>query len=106
MLSASSSDWCDGPPAVSAKFWSKSLNPFVSVKKVQIVIDGITIGNTTFVNDCHEVAPSILAASSNEIGKIANGAEVDVISTSPGQYWYVYVPSLNQEGYVNSEYLR
>lgn len=44
--------------------------------------------------------------SSNEIGKIANGAEVDVISTSPGQYWYVYVPSLNQEGYVNSEYLR
>lgn len=44
--------------------------------------------------------------SSNEIGKIANGAEVDVISMSAGQYWYVYVPSLNQEGYVNSQYLR
>lgn len=44
--------------------------------------------------------------SSNEIGKIANGAEVDVISMPAGKYWYVYVPSLNQEGYVNSEYLR
>lgn len=44
--------------------------------------------------------------ASNEIGKISNGAEVDVIDMSAGQYWYVYVPSLNQEGYVNSQYLR
>lgn len=44
--------------------------------------------------------------ASNEIGKISNGAEVDVIDMSEGQYWYVYVPSLGQEGYVNSDYLR
>ncbi len=44
--------------------------------------------------------------ASNEIGKISNGAEVDVIDMSAGEYWYVYVPSLNQEGYVNSQYLR
>lgn len=43
--------------------------------------------------------------AANEIGKIANGAEVDVLDKS-GQYWYVYVPSLGQEGYVNSQYLR
>lgn len=44
--------------------------------------------------------------ASNEIGKIANGQEVDVIDSSTGTYWYVYVPALNQYGYVNSEYLR
>lgn len=44
--------------------------------------------------------------ASNEIGQIANGAEVDVIDMSAGQYWYVYVPSLGQTGYVNSAYLR
>lgn len=44
--------------------------------------------------------------SSNEIGKIADGQEVDVIDKSTGTYWYVYVPSLNQYGYVNSDYLK
>lgn len=44
--------------------------------------------------------------ASNEIGKIANGQPVEVVDTSSGTYWYVYVPSLNQYGYVNSEYLR
>ena len=44
--------------------------------------------------------------AANEIGQIANGAEVDVIDLSAGQYWYVYVPSLGQSGYVNSTYLK
>ena len=44
--------------------------------------------------------------SSNEIGKIANGQEVDLIDASLGSYWYVYVPALGQYGYVNSDYLR
>lgn len=44
--------------------------------------------------------------AANEIGQIANGAEVDVIDMSAGQYWYVYVPSLGQSGYVNSTYLK
>lgn len=44
--------------------------------------------------------------AANEIGQIANGAEVDVIDMSAGQYWYVFVPSLGQSGYVNSAYLR
>lgn len=44
--------------------------------------------------------------ASNEIGKIANGQPVQVIDSSSGTYWYVYVPSLNQYGYVNSDYLR
>lgn len=44
--------------------------------------------------------------ASNEIGKIANGQEVSVVDASGGTYWYVYVPALDQYGYVNSEYLR
>ena len=44
--------------------------------------------------------------ASNEIGKIANGQKVEVIDSTTGTYWYVYVPSLDQYGYVNSEYLR
>lgn len=44
--------------------------------------------------------------SSNEIGKIANGQEVDLIDSSLGTYWYVYVPALGRYGYVNSDYLR
>ena len=44
--------------------------------------------------------------SANEIGKIANGQEVDVVDSSNGTYWYVYVPALKRYGYVNSEYLR
>lgn len=44
--------------------------------------------------------------SANEIGKIANGQEVDVVDSSSGTYWYVYVPALKRYGYVNSEYLR
>lgn len=44
--------------------------------------------------------------ASNEIGKIANGQPVEVVDSTTGTYWYVYVPSLDQYGYVNSEYLR
>lgn len=44
--------------------------------------------------------------SSNEIGKISNGQEVNVLDTSAAPYWYVYVPALDQSGYVNSDYLR
>jgi len=42
----------------------------------------------------------------NEIGKISNGQEVQVVDSSTGTYWYVYVPALGQYGYVNSDYLR
>ncbi len=42
--------------------------------------------------------------ASNEIGQIYNGQEVQVIS-SGGAYWYVYVPALGMEGYVNGDYL-
>ena len=33
-----------GSPAVSERFWSNSLKEFVSVRKVQIVTLGMTIG--------------------------------------------------------------
>ena len=42
---------------------------------------------------------------SNEIGKLYNGDTVYVISTPYSDYWWVYSPSLNREGYVNCNYL-
>ena len=38
-------------------------SPFVSVRKVQIVMDGITIGIVTYLKSCTLFAPSICAAS-------------------------------------------
>ncbi len=43
--------------------------------------------------------------ASNEIGKLYTGDIVNVIDTSDPVYWYVYSPSLDLYGYVNSEYL-
>lgn len=42
----------------------------------------------------------------NEIGKIYNGESVTYIRSGTNGYWYVYVPSLDAYGYVNSKYLR
>ena len=41
ILSAIISDIFDGSPAVSDRFWSKSLKPLVSERNMQIVIDDI-----------------------------------------------------------------
>ena len=48
---------------MSARFWSKSLKELVSVRKVHIVMDGMTFGIVTFHSVCHELAPSMRAAS-------------------------------------------
>lgn len=42
---------------------------------------------------------------SNEIGKLYTGDVVEVEEYSSDQYWWVYSPSLDQEGYVNCDYL-
>ena len=52
-----------GSPPVRERFWSNILNPFVSVRKVQIVTDGMIIGNLILNRICLDVAPSICAAS-------------------------------------------
>lgn len=44
--------------------------------------------------------------ASNEIGQIQNGEEVIVVDSSTGTYWWVYAPTLDKYGYVNSNYLR
>lgn len=43
--------------------------------------------------------------SAEEVGQIHNGDTVNVIDSSGGAYWYVYVPSLSKYGYVLGEYL-
>ncbi len=42
---------------------------------------------------------------SNEIGKLYTGETVQVQDTSDSTYWYVYAPTLQKYGYVNSNYL-
>lgn len=41
----------------------------------------------------------------NEIGELYTGDEVEILNSSDSQYWYVYAPSLNKNGYVNKDYL-
>ena len=62
---SSASIWVSlaGAPPVRAKFWSKSLKEFVRVRKVQMVIEGITLGIVTWMSDCQPDAPSMAAAS-------------------------------------------
>ncbi len=43
--------------------------------------------------------------SAGEVGRVYNGDTVNVIDSSGGAYWYVYVPSLGQYGYVLGQYL-
>ena len=44
MFSARSCDRLEGMPPVSARFWSKSLNPVVNVRNVQMVMEGMEHG--------------------------------------------------------------
>ncbi len=43
--------------------------------------------------------------SSNEIAQLQNGTKIELINNGEGTYWSVRVPSTNQTGYVNSNYL-
>ena len=42
---------------------------------------------------------------SNEIGQLYNGDTVQLINEGYGQYWWVYSPKYDREGYVNKGYL-
>ncbi len=42
---------------------------------------------------------------SNEIAQLSNGTKIELINNGNGTYWAVRVPSTNQTGYVNSNYL-
>ena len=42
---------------------------------------------------------------SNEIGKLYSGEIVEVLNTADSTYWWVFVPSTGQYGYVNKNYL-
>ena len=43
--------------------------------------------------------------SRNEIGKLYNGDTVEFISVGNSDYWWVYSPKYNMNGYVNCNYL-
>ena len=42
----------------------------------------------------------------NEIAQLNNGDKVEVIEKKDSTYWYVYVPKLGKEGYVDKNYLK
>ena len=43
--------------------------------------------------------------SSNEIGQLYTGDQVQILDTRDSAYWYVYAPKLGRSGYVNRNYL-
>ena len=63
-----------GSPAVSERFWSNSLKEFVSVRKVQIVTLGMTIGILILNKIWLLVAPSMRAASTRSTGTFCKPA--------------------------------
>ncbi len=42
----------------------------------------------------------------NEIGKLYNGDDVQIVGNSSGDYSWVWAPKLNKSGYVNSSFLK
>ena len=66
--------WIKGLPAVSARFWSYSLKELVRVRKVQMVMEGITLGMVIFHSVCQPLAPSMRAASSISSGTLCSPA--------------------------------
>ena len=42
----------------------------------------------------------------NEIAQLNTGDQVEIIEKKDGTYWYVYVPKLGKEGYVDKNYLK
>ena len=43
---------------------------------------------------------------SNEIGRLNTGDTVELIEKEDSTYWYVFVPKLGKEGYVDKNYLK
>ncbi len=43
--------------------------------------------------------------SSNELGELYTGDTVQLLDTSDAQYWYVYSPKYDMNGFVNKDYL-
>ena len=69
-------------------------------------------GTTTYATRTVSVATGYLALrtqkaydSSNEIGQLYSGDTVQLLDTSDSQYWYVYAPKYDMNGYVNKDYL-
>lgn len=42
----------------------------------------------------------------NEIAQLNNGEKVEIIEKADSTYWYVYVPGIGKEGYVDKNYLK
>ena len=42
----------------------------------------------------------------NEIAQLNTGDTVEIIEKEDSTYWYVYVPKLGKEGYVDKNYLK
>ena len=74
MFSASISLRLAGSPPVRATFWSNSLKLLVKVRKVQMVMLGMTRGILILNRISRPVAPSILAASIRSPGTLCRPA--------------------------------
>ena len=102
-----------------SKYWyvyAPKLNQYGYVDKNYIYYNGRTgVSNfTPYFGESRtvSVAKGYLALrtqkaynSSNEIGQLYSGDVVQLLDTSDTQYWYVYSPKYDLNGFVNKDYL-
>ena len=76
-------------------------------KETEKPVSDPTVYTPYTVTETEEYLPVRLEGnlSAGEVGRVYNGDTVNVIDSSGGAYWYVYVPSLGQYGYVLGQYL-
>ena len=48
----------------------------------------------------------VMITHNNEIAQLNTGDTVEIIEKEDSTYWYVYVPKLGKEGYVDKNYLK
>lgn len=97
--------------------YSPKLNKYGYVNKDYLYYSGgdnNSAGATRYLGETRtvSVATGYLALrtqkaydSSNEIGELYSGDTVQLLDTSDSQYWYVYSPKYDLNGFVNKDYL-
>lgn len=101
----------------NGKYWyvySPKLNCYGYVNQEYLYQNESMDGDTSYYGETRSVRVSkgYLALrnmkaydSSNEIGELYTGDVVQLLETSDPQYWYVYSPKYDQNGFVNKDYL-
>lgn len=94
--------------------YSPKLNCYGYVNQKYLYCDASMDGSSSYFGEMRtvSVAKGYLALRSmkaydyaNELGELYTGDVVQIMDTSDPQYWYVYSPKYDMNGFVNKDYL-